>query len=208
MMVDHPGKTVPVPAPTTPAPPVVAQAQPAETTAPPTTPVPPVAPVPAPTAPERADQPTPASPAPTPTPTPAPTPTPTAAPALAEERAQAACHPGLARAPDVPQIDIGAVPQPGSARLKYRIWVNAGGIVVRDELVGGALGSEAERVAAERFLYQMYFNIPEGADCSGREMELVASFFEHREKSGQWGTFIAVHPRLWADERGMVHVSD
>ncbi len=198
MVLDQPAKPAAVPA--TP-PPVVAQAQPAQVPPPESTPAP--APTPAPATPNGSEHPSQGAPTP-----PAPTATPTAATSLAEERSQAACHPGLARAPDVPQIDASGLAQPEAARLKYHIWVNDGGLVVRDELVGGTLGSETERIAAQRFLFQMYFNIPEGADCRGREMELVANFFVKRGSSGQWGTLIAVHPLLWADERGIIHVSD
>jgi hypothetical protein len=190
LAIDHAGKSAPA---KTPPSPIVTQAHPGEAGWPPAAPAPvkaggaeltPVATAPAL---EPALQP---------------------ATAGEEERAQAACHPGLIRAPDVPSIDTRDIAQPNLAHLRFRFWVSGTGVVVRDRLVGGTLGTEAERLAAQQFLYQTLYSIPDIADCRGREMELVGDFFEARNQSGDWETFVNLHPHLWLDPRGILRVSD
>lgn len=126
-----------------------------------------------------------------------------------EQRALAVCHPRLARAPQVPRIDPGDMPTPELVRLKFRFWVNGSGAVVRDKLVGGALGTAAERDEAQRFLYQQTYNIPNIGDCHARrEIELVGNFFLQHTRQGAWETLFAVHPLYSLDDDGLLQVSD
>ena len=126
-----------------------------------------------------------------------------------EQRALAICHPGLAHAPPVPRIDAGDMPTPELVRLKFRFWVNGRGAVVRDKLVGGALGSPAERDSAQRYLYQQAYNVPDIGDCRARpEIELVGNYFLRRTRQGGWETMFAVHPLYSLDDDGLLQVSE
>ncbi len=101
------------------------------------------------------------------------------------------------------------MPTPELVRLKFRFWVNGSGAVVRDKLVGGALGTAAERDEAQRYLYQQSYNIPNIGDCHARrEIELVGNFFLQHTRQGAWETLFAVHPLYSLDDDGLLQVSD
>jgi hypothetical protein len=116
--------------------------------------------------------------------------------ATSEEQNLAACHPGLIQAPQMPQIDVANVAAPNLAHLKYHLWVNGAGSVVRVAKTAANYGTPQEWDAEQAFISAMRFSVPQTQSCRVRQMELIGDVFETREKDGRWASYIRLYPRL------------
>lgn len=126
-----------------------------------------------------------------------------------EEEAQARCHPHLRSAPAfLPPIDASAISDPRAAHLKVEFWVNGAGVVVRERLVAGNLGSAAERAADLAYTRELTFSVPQTAECQAREMELFGDFFLKQKPDQSWVPLVRLYPRLALDQNGVLLRAD
>ncbi len=110
--------------------------------------------------------------------------------------AQARCHPGLlpSTAP-MPPLDVSGLPDPSIGHLKFHFWVNGVGAVTRVEFTASSLAHDADRQTQLDYLKRLTYRVPALDECRGREMELIADFFVHRDASGLWKTLVRLYPR-------------
>jgi hypothetical protein len=119
-----------------------------------------------------------------------------------DEQAQAVCHPHLLHAPSMPQIDVAGNSAPNLGHIKIHFWVNGAGAVTREVLTAATLGTHVEQEAETSFAKQLTFSVPHTRDCQSREIELIGDFFEQREQTGSWATFVRLYPRFTIGNSG------
>jgi len=113
------------------------------------------------------------------------------------------CHPHLLHAPtSMPQIDVAHVAEPTLGHIKLHLWVNGAGVVAREVLSAATFGTPAERQAEAAFAKELTFSLPNTKECRSREVEVIGDFFERREPTGRWGTYVRLYPRFTFDNAG------
>jgi hypothetical protein len=126
-----------------------------------------------------------------------------------EEEAEARCHPHLLNAPaSMPQINVGQSTEPSIDHMKIHFWVNGAGRVVREMLTATNFATAAEQQMELEYTRQLTFTVPNTPECASREIELVGDFFENRESSGQWATYVRLYPRFSFTGEGVVASRD
>jgi hypothetical protein len=126
-----------------------------------------------------------------------------------EEEAEARCHPHLLRAPArMPQIDISQSSEPSIGHIKLHFWVNGAGLVSREVLTAANYGTPQEQQAEMAYAKEMTFTVPNTPECSAREIELIGDFFESREPTGNWATFVRLYPRFSFTGDGTLSLRD
>jgi hypothetical protein len=114
-----------------------------------------------------------------------------------EEEAEARCHPHLLHTPArMPQIDVSQMSEPSIGHVKFHFWVNGAGLVSRELLTAANYGTLQEQQAEMGYAKEMTFTVPNTPECSAREIELIGDFFESREPTGNWATFVRLYPRF------------
>lgn len=126
-----------------------------------------------------------------------------------EEQVLATCHPHLLRTPaSMPQIDVANVSEPNLGHVKFHFWVNGAGIVTREILTEATLGTSAEREAEAAYAKELTFSLPNTKECRSREVEVIGDFFEQRERSGRWATYVRLYPHLSFGNTGALERRD
>ena len=117
--------------------------------------------------------------------------------AAEEEQILAMCHPHLLLAPpSMPQIDAASLPNPNLGHIKVHFWVDGAGTVTREILTEGTLGTPAEQQAEAAYAKELSFSLPNTPECRSREVEVIGDFFEQRDRTGQWATYLRLYPRF------------
>jgi hypothetical protein len=126
-----------------------------------------------------------------------------------DEQTQAMCHPHLLSAPpSMPQVDVAQTPEPNLGHIKVHLWVNGTGVVTREVLTASTLGTPAEQEAETAYAKGLTFALPNTKECRSREVEVIGDFFERREQTGRWSTYVRLYPRFTFNATGALQRAD
>ena len=96
----------------------------------------------------------------------------------------------------MPQIDATTVANPNLGHIKVHFWVDGAGTVTRELVTQGTLGTPAEQQAEAAYAKGLSFSLPNTPECRTREVEVIGDFFEQRDRTGQWATYLRLYPRF------------
>ena len=80
--------------------------------------------------------------------------------------------------------------------------VNGSGTVTREALTAATFGSTAEQQAEAAFAKELTFSLPNTKECRSSEVEVIGDFFDRREPTGRWATYVRLYPRFTFSNTG------
>jgi hypothetical protein len=123
-----------------------------------------------------------------------------APPHLSTNRILADCQPHLGDVSiSVPNIDVSDRPNPAAVQMKVRFWVNGDGFVTQVFVTGANVVVPADQETALDYVRHLTFEVPNTEECRTQRIEMIGSFLESKDSSGEWATVFEVHPRYSLD---------
>jgi hypothetical protein len=121
-------------------------------------------------------------------------------PHVSTNRILADCQPHLGDlSVSVPNIDVSNRPNPAVVQMKVRFWVNGDGFVTQVFETGSSVVASADQEAGLDYVRHLTFEVPNTEECRTQRMEMIGSFLESKDSSGEWATVFEVHPRYSLD---------
>jgi hypothetical protein len=121
-------------------------------------------------------------------------------PHLSTNRILADCQPHLGDVSiSVPNIDVSDRPNPAAVQMKVRFWVNGDGFVTQVFATGANVVVPADQETALDYVRHLAFEVPNTEGCRTQRMEMIGTFLESKDSSGEWATVFEVHPRYSLD---------